>query len=528
MCQDEFQKLLVTVDHVDFYARNKHKQALMGNARFIGHLFSAGFLNIKIINKVLGQLCNLAGLTDDMQTIPAPGQPGHRQIAAKAAEKAAARKAAKKFDSQNSGASSDERDAFVAAAAAAAREAVLTEELSAEQVAADVEMRELAIEELCELLKVSYDKLVALEAAEEAAAAQRKRAGKSRKKKRGANHSVSARMVASLRAISMDKTNSNRTRFMCLDVLERDFNQIVANASEIVDTTKGPAAHAASIAAAAAKKTADEQAAAAAAASGEAAPKRTRRRKRTGGPKVFMPGVGMFGKSRPEASTTGGGASAAAEKEPSEDVVLDNIKVSDDMKAAAVKLIMGYGEVPEAERSGVIKAFVDANGKAAGTRAVLSQAFLVAAEKKPVHRDYAAQVVLDGLARDQLSVPVFMAVLDDELQWFVDVLIDVPMYGVFVGHVLGPALVKGFVPAKKLETMVVTHIASRRSGKNQAASIAAAALVSAVKVAGREAVDAMLAANDEAAATVRELLSTGTPSSSIGKSLNELSLALTA
>ena len=529
MCRDEFQKLLTAVDHVDFYARNKRKAALMGNARFIGHLFSAGFLNIKIINRVLQQLCNLAGLTDDNQIIPAPGQPGHRQVAARAAEREAARKAAKQFDSENPSADAAERDAFVAEAATAAREAVLNEVLTPEQVAADVEMRELAIEELCELLKVSYDKLVSLEAAEAAAAASKRKGKKSKKAKKGGNsHTVSARMVESLRLISMDKSNSNRTRFMCLDVLERDFNQIVANASEIVDT-QAPAAHAASKAAKA-KAAADAGAGASPGTESAAAAARKSRRRanRQRGPKSFRPSTSMFGaasaSAAPAAAAGGAGASAGAGAEAGSGaaegpVVLDDIKVTSEMKSAAQALLMSYeGDAAVAD----LAKFVATHGAAAATRALLSQALSVAAEKKAAYRPLAAKCLADGLASG-LSAAVFVAVLDDELQWFSDVLIDVPLYGVCTGAVLGPALARKLVPFTKVKELVDTRIVSNASTKRQAASIVASALVSAVDVCGRATVDSFVADNG---AALRELLATGSPSSSIAKQFDALALSL--
>lgn len=526
LCRDEFQQLLEEVDFADHYAKHKRKAALMGNARFIGHLFSAGFLNIKILNRVLNQLANHAGLTDDLQNIPAPGQPGHRQIAARAKEREAARKAAKQFDSENAEASQADRDAFVEAAAKAARDSVLNEVLTEEQIAADVEMRELAIEELCELLKVSYDKLVELEVAEEAAAAA-SRKGKKKKKKKAGGQKVSARMVAILRAISTDTSNSNRARFMCLDVLERDFNQVTAStASDIVDTS------AAGVAAAAAAKAQQEAAArqvdpaAAAAAKVKADARReARRRRRRERKQGFRPGTNMFGAG---AGGAGAGTAIAASPPPppQDDSPVDvaTIKVSSEVKSQMVKLILGLAEVTDdAAAVAELRAFSAEHGGAdVFSVALLSQAFMVAAEKKAADRDSAARTVYLAVANRVAKRNVVLATLADELQWFGDVLIDVPKYGEYVGHVLSLVLVNGLLPVDKVQPLLQTHVVPAR---NQGANVIAAVLVAAHKAAGQDAVAAWVAG--AGAELVAELAGSGTPSSSLATAVQGLGLDVT-
>ena len=200
-------------------------------------------------------------------------------------------------------------------------------------------------------------------------------------------------------------------------------------------------------------------------------------------------------------------------------VVLDDIKVTSEMKSAAQALLMSYeGDAAVAD----LAKFVATHGAAAATRALLSQALSVAAEKKAAYRPLAAKCLADGLASG-LSAAVFVAVLDDELQWFSDVLIDVPLYGVCTGAVLGPALARKLVPFTKVKELVDTRIVSNASTKRQAASIVASALVSAVDVCGRATVDSFVADNGGA---LRELLATGSPSSSIAKQFDALALSL--
>ena len=123
----------------------------------------------------------------------------------------------------------------------------------------------------------------------------------------------------------------------------------------------------------------------------------------------------MFGaasaSAAPAAAAGGAGASAGAGAEAGSGaaegpVVLDDIKVTSEMKSAAQALLMSYeGDAAVAD----LAKFVATHGAAAATRALLSQALSVAAEKKAAYRPLAAKCLADGLARASSSNSSFPA-----------------------------------------------------------------------------------------------------------------------